>query len=60
MEPKGLLLYSQQLATCMCPDLYESCPHYLSCFFKINFNIILPYVCVVQGFLIEVIYELLF
>jgi len=33
MEPKGLLLYSQQPATCMCPDLYESCPHYLSCFF---------------------------
>jgi len=37
---------------------YESSPQYLSCFFEIHFNIILPYVCVVEGFLIEVMYEL--
>ena len=60
MEPESLLLYSQQPATCMCPKFYESSRHYLSCFFKIRFNIILPYAWVVQGFLIELMYELFF
>ena len=28
MEPESLLLYSQQPATCMCPEFYESSPTY--------------------------------
>jgi hypothetical protein len=43
MEPEGLLLCSQEPATCPYPEPEESIPHPAPCFRNINFNIVLPY-----------------
>jgi hypothetical protein len=42
MEPEGSSPYTQELATCPCPEPHQSSLRHPPNFFKIHFNIILP------------------